>query len=240
MGEKRPLILCLQETKLPLCDASLCSFLWGDSNHAFSYRSSVGASGGMLIILDSLEVEVWSTVSQDHMLLIHGRFIQSNEEFYVINIYSPCDGRAKQALWEALSVRLQALRGEKICVCGDFNTVRCPEERRSLREGSNVNDVQHFSMFIDDNDLVDLSLCGRRFTWFKGDGTSISRIDRFLLSEDWCLQWPNCIQVALLRGLSEHCPLQLSVDEENWGPRPVRMLKCWQDMAGYHQFVKDK
>jgi len=62
-------------------------------------------------------------------------------------------------------------------------------------------------MFIEDNGLVDLSLCGRRFTWFKGDGTSMSRIDCFLLSEDWCLHWPNCFQVALLRGLSNHCPL---------------------------------
>jgi hypothetical protein len=78
------------------------------------------------------------------------------------------------------------------------------------------------------------------FTWFKGDGTSMSRIDRFLLSEDWCLNFPNCFQVALLRGLSDHCPLQLSVDEENWGPRPTRMLKCWQDVPGYKQFVIEK
>lgn len=57
-------------------------------------------------------------------------------------------------------MRLQALRGKKVCVCGDFNVVRCPEERRSLRGGANVNDFQHFSMFIEDNDLVDLPLCG--------------------------------------------------------------------------------
>ena len=41
--------------------------------------------------------------------------------------------------------------------------------------------------------------------------------------------WPNCVQVAQLRGLSDHCPLILSVDEENWGPRPSRFLKCWSD-----------
>jgi len=88
--------------------------------------------------------------------------------------------------------------------------------------------------------LIDLPLCGRNFTWFKGDGKSMSRIDRFLLFEDWCLVWPNCVQVALLRGLSDHCPLVLSVDEENWGPRPFRFLKCWSDNPGYKQFVKDK
>lgn len=87
--------------------------------------------------------------------------------------------------------------------------------------------------------MFDLPLCGRNFTWFKGDGKSMSRIEQFLLSEDWCLVWPNCVQVALLRGLSDHCPLVLSVDEENWGPQPSRFLKCWSDTPGYKQFVRN-
>ncbi|PNY17243.1 cysteine-rich receptor-like protein kinase [Trifolium pratense] len=46
--------------------------------------------------------------------------------------------------------------------------------------------------------------------------------------------------VARLRGLSDHCPLVLSANEEDWGPRPSRMLKCWRDVPGYKLFVKDK
>jgi hypothetical protein len=88
--------------------------------------------------------------------------------------------------------------------------------------------------------LVDLPLCGRMFTWYKGDGTSMSRLYRFLLSKDWCLVGPNCMQVAHLRGLSDHCPLFLTVNEDNWGPRPSRMLKCWSDVPGYKQFVIEK
>lgn len=52
-------------------------------------------------------------------------------------------------------------------------------------------------------------------TWYKGDGSSMTRIDRFLLLEDWCLVWPKCMQVAHLMGLSPHCPLLLFVDKEN-------------------------
>ncbi|CAJ2643991.1 unnamed protein product [Trifolium pratense] len=68
----------------------------------------------------------------------------------------------------------------------------------------------------------------------------MSRLDRFLLSEEWCLSWPNCKQVAKLRGLSDHCPLVLSANEEDWGPRPLRMLKCWKDIPGYKAFVREK
>jgi len=63
VGEKSPFILCIRETKLVVCDAFLCNSLWGDSNHSFSYRPSVGASGGLLILWDSEEVEVWSSGS---------------------------------------------------------------------------------------------------------------------------------------------------------------------------------
>jgi len=75
----------------------------------------------------------------------------------------------------------------------------------------------YFNSFIDGNVLVDLPLIGRRFTWYWGDGKSMSRIDRFLLSENWCLRCSNNLQIAQLRGLSNHCALVLSVDEQNWG-----------------------
>jgi hypothetical protein len=35
----------------------------------------------------------------------------------------------------------------------------------------------------------------------------MSRLDRFLLSKEWGLHWPNCLQIALNRGLSNHCPI---------------------------------
>jgi len=48
-----------------------------------------------------------------------------------------------------------------------------------------------FNNFIEENMLIDLPLCGRLFTWYRGDDVSMSRLDRFLLSEKWCEVWPN-------------------------------------------------
>lgn len=129
-------------------------------------------------------------------------------------------------------MRLAPLRGKNVSVCSDFNDVRTSEERRSVSVSGGTYDVRPFNKFIEDNLLCDLHLCGRKFTWFKGDGRSMSKIDRFLLTEEWCLTWPNWLQVAQLRGLSDHCALCLSVDEENWGPKPSRFLKCWSDTQG--------
>jgi hypothetical protein len=101
-------------------------------------------------------------------------------------------------------------------------------------------DADCFNKFIDDSCLIDLPICGRLFTWYRGDGVSMSRLDGLLLSEKWSSVWPNCIQVAHQRGLSDHVPLMLHVDEENWGPCPLRMLKCWSDFPGYANFVRDQ
>ncbi|CAJ2641817.1 unnamed protein product [Trifolium pratense] len=228
------------ETKLQICDVLLCSNLWGSTCHGFSYRPSVGASGGILTMWDSSEVEMWWTESREHVLWCHGRFIKSGEEFFVANIYAPCDDLVKQRLWESISERLHSLAGKSVCVCGDFNAVKHVDERRSVRGGHRSLDHVPFSRFIEENTLIDLPLIGRKFTWYKGDGFSMSRLDRFLLSEEWCLAWPNCRQVARLRGLSDHCPLVLSANEDDWGPRPSRMLKCWKDVPGYHSFVREK
>jgi len=165
--------------------------------------------------------------------MIHDRFIKTNEEFHLFNIYASCENGGKQLLWDSLSGRLQLLGGKKVCVYGDFNVVQCEEEWRFVRQGFRSLDYSHFNLFIDDNGLVDLPLCGRKFTWYKGDGLSMGQIDRFLLSEDWCFAWPNYLQMAQLRGLSDHFPLLFSVDEENWGYHSLRMLKCWQDIPVY-------
>jgi hypothetical protein len=62
--------------------------------------------------------------------------------------------------------------------------VRSIEERRSSGEGSRSSDHAPFNQFIDDSVLIDLPFSGRKFTWYRGDGRSMSRLDRFLLSEE--------------------------------------------------------
>jgi len=150
----------------------------------------------------------------------------------LFNIYAPCDVSRQQHLWNHLSLRLGVLSSQNVCVCGDFNAVRCFEERRSVGRVYNAVRSDNFNNLIDTIAPIDLPL--------QGDGKSMSRIDRFLLSEKWCLIWPNCSQLALTRGMSDHCPLVLAIDVENWGPRPLRMLKCWESLPGYNDFVRDK
>jgi len=162
------------------------------------------------------------------------------EEFVIINVYAPCEFEAKKELWDQLSTVVLSSVNLCLCVCGDFNSVRSVDERKGRGGFFRQREADVFNNFIHDNLLIDLPICGRLFTWYKGDGVSMSRINRFLLSNKWCKKWPNCIQVAYQRGLSDHVPLLLHVDDVNWGLRPPWMLKCWSDYPGYANFLREK
>jgi len=217
-----------------------CKSLWGDSNFSFSFQSSVGSSGGLLTFWDCTEVEVWLTISFEHVLVISGKFLQSEERFVLFNVYAPSEVTRQHALWINISNKLESFVDQNVCVCGDFNVVRNVEERRSVGNNPRVTWIAEFNYLIDHNSLIDLPLRDRSYTWFRGDERSMSRIARFLLSESWHSSWPNCFQMASARGLSDQCMLELSVDVQNWGPKPLRMLKCWETFPGYDLFVHEK
>lgn len=88
VGEKVPFILCIQETKLQTCDDFVCASMWGNSPHSYSSRPSFCASGGLLTVWDSSKVEVWDSTSGNNFVMIHGRFVKSNEELLLFNVYA--------------------------------------------------------------------------------------------------------------------------------------------------------
>ena len=98
--EKKPFILCIQETKLVVLDVSVWKSLWGGDNGGFSFRPSRGASRGLSNLWDSTEVEVWPSMSFEHVLLIIGRVVKSDKQFVLLNIYAPCEESRQQSFME--------------------------------------------------------------------------------------------------------------------------------------------
>jgi len=159
---------------------SVCKYIWRDVNIAFSFQPLRGASGGLVTLWDCSEVEVWASLQFEHVLGIHGHFVKTGEEFTLLNLYAPCDTSCQQVLWNNISLRLSNLADHNVCVCEDFNTVRWVDERRSVGSVGPHAGSGFFNQFVGGNCLVDLPLQGRNFTWFRGDGKSMSRLHRFL------------------------------------------------------------
>lgn len=103
-----------------------------------------------------------------------------------------------------------------------------------------TREMLEFDEFIDDLGLNDLPLAGRKYTWHRSDGTSMSRIDRFLLSDEWLLLWEDLTQWGLERSVSDHCAIMLKSTTKNWGPKPFRTMNCWFDHKESEKLVADK
>lgn len=69
------------------------------------------------------------------------------------------------------------LRNEILCFIGDFNTVRSPNERRCRGNVTPNVECDKFKDFISVCSLDELMLNGRKYTWYREDGSAKSRVD---------------------------------------------------------------
>ncbi|XP_068476267.1 uncharacterized protein [Phaseolus vulgaris] len=157
------------------------------------------------------------------------------------NVYAACNLQDKILLWEALTTLKQSYQNLAWCLCGDFNAVRRPEERKGIRgHSSQKKEIAGFNNFIQNNGWMDIPGVGKRFTWFKANGTTKSRLDRFLVSEEWLQFWPTSKQYVQQRVVSDHCALVLKSCVKDWGPKPFRTLDVWLKEPGFIAMVKVK
>lgn len=95
----------------------------------YSFQPSIGASGCLLTVWYCNVVQVWSTTSFPHMLVISGWVIQTCQAFIIANVYAPCDTSTKQVLRDQLLHFVVTNGDANLCLCDDFNYVRSIEER---------------------------------------------------------------------------------------------------------------
>ena len=77
------------------------------------------------------------------------------------------------------------------------------------------------------------------FTWCGGlNNRSKSRIDRFLISEDWEAHFQGAIQVVLARLVSDHSSILLDGGGMRRGPTPFRFENMWLKEEGFKEELK--
>jgi hypothetical protein len=165
---------------MSVVDDFLVKAIWGDTLVEYSFLSATGASGGLVTMWDCNYVQVWSTTWLPHILIIRGRVLQTNQNFVIVNVYAPCDTALKQVLWDQLLNIAVSIGETDLCLCGDFNSIRSTDERRGRGSAFRQHDSYIFNNLIDEGNFVDLPICSRLFTWYRGDGYSMSYLDRFL------------------------------------------------------------
>lgn len=104
------------------------------------------------------------------------------EELIIENVYALCLEGKRDDLWKSLLTRILEEKEGRWCLCGDFNSVRIEEKCKGKVRERNKRSMRIFNEFITKAELEDLPLNRRKFTWYRSNRTSCSRLDRFLLS----------------------------------------------------------
>lgn len=161
----------------------------------------------------------------------------SNNICFLVNVYSPCDFDGKKELWKDLLLCKRCFGGGVWCVAGDFNAIFAVEERRGASRLYGGREISGFNQFISDMELIDVSVLGKKYTWFSGDGSAKSRLDRFLLTEEAISTWKVAAQWVGNRDISDHCPIWLDCSSYDCGPKPFRFNNCWLQHKDFKDFV---
>jgi len=241
VGKEGVEFLCLQESKTSSFSDSKCFSLWGDSNIGWVHCERVNGAGSMVTMWHKEVFSYDSHVVGKGFIAIVGQHLKAKCQCVVVNVYAACNLKDKVALWETLTTLKQSYVNLAWCVCGDFNAVRSEDERKGIRgSSSQKKEIDGFNCFIESNGLVDLPFVGKKYTWFKSNGTAKSRLDRILVSEEWLNQWPASKQYVQPRMVSDHCALVLKSCIKDWGPKPFRSLDVWLAEPGFKALVKEK
>lgn len=137
----------------------------------------------------------------------------------LVLIYGPNDREGRGCLWNEL-LELKQEIDLPMMIFGDFNEVLNPEERRANSLISSA--IREFQACQKAMNMIDLPLLGMKFTWYRSN--SASRIDRVFVDAECFEIFKELKLWGLKRSVFDHCPLLVSSDKEEWGPKPFRSL----------------
>ncbi|XP_016178574.1 uncharacterized protein LOC107621041 [Arachis ipaensis] len=209
--------------------------IWGNNSASWECVNSFGASGGLLLIWDVSVFEMLNCYKKDRWLCVEGVMTKDNFHYAVCLVYGPHVREEKLLLWKELSY-VTGLCQIPFCYIGDFNEiVHMDEKNRATGLSATVED---FRAWINDMELVDLTLNDRKYTWFRGQ--SCSRIDRCLVSLEWLDAYLDTRLRGRPRGLSDHCPLIVEDRRIVQDKRPFRSLDSWFTHEGFLRMLKEE
>ncbi|GMI63409.1 hypothetical protein HRI_000010200 [Hibiscus trionum] len=232
----KPSVLFIQESKLQVVNDRIFSRICGNFlNLKMVFSGSAGAAGGLISLWDPNFFECESSWIGLSFIVLLGKFVGSNIKCVLVNVYAPSLVEDRKELFVELIAKLENLKSSLI-IGGDFNTVR--DRSKRLGVSFNKRASGDFVDFIEALGLSDMPPHGSQFTWSNyRDAPSFSRLDRFLVSDNILVLWPDLFQQVLPKSISDHNPVCLSCIGDCWGPRPFKWFESTLDSLEYVDLI---
>ncbi|GKB86158.1 RNA-directed DNA polymerase, eukaryota, partial [Tanacetum coccineum] len=198
--KETPCVLEIQEIKCGKVKEQWVEDLWGSRNFGYAQVKAKGKSGGLLLVWDTNIFSASQSVGDERFIAVKGSWKGRDGDLILANVYGPHPSNEKGVLWSRLEGLIQQ-NNCAWCVFGDFNEVRNQDDRMNTQ--FHTKDSDEFNEFIANTQLMEVPMGGRRFTRISDDGGKFSKLDRFLITEDFRKKWGNLAAVALDQKLSD-------------------------------------
>jgi endonuclease/exonuclease/phosphatase family metal-dependent hydrolase len=121
-------------------------------------------------------------------------------------------------------------------VSGDFNLIYQVADKNN----SNLDRalIGWFHRFINDVELQEIPLLGRKFTWSnEREAPTLVWLDRVFATDGWDLLFPDCILQSSASTISDDCPLLLGLHEFTQGMHRFHFESYWPHLNGFLDIV---
>jgi hypothetical protein len=231
LEESNASIVCLQETKKMVFDASFIKKFAPRRFDKFAYIPSDGASGGLLVIWVSNMFSGSVILEESFGIAISFTSVISLDIFVLVNVYGPCEGVEREN-FVAWLFGLDIPDGANWLLLGDFNFYRYVESRNL--PGANMTDISTFNEIISYLGLIELPIKGRAYTWSNMQMDPLMvQLDWFFTSHAWSIKFPNTVVHPLAKPTSDHVPCVISVGTMIPKAKVFRFENHWIRLPGF-------
>lgn len=227
-------IICLQETKVASFSSHLLLSVCGSDFDKFLTLPAVGTRGGILIAWKGAVCQVISSRIDNFSVSVQFAGMDGMNWWFT-GVYGPQeDDRKIQFLQELLDFR--TLCSGPWLLTRDFNMIYQAADKNN----ANLNRalMGRFRRFLDDCLLKEIPLHGRKFTWSnERSSPTLVRLDRVFCCNDWEDFFPNSFLQSASSGVSDHCPLILSLNVQTHKKRRFHFESYWPKLSGFLEAV---
>ncbi|KAH7691786.1 DNase I-like protein [Dioscorea alata] len=197
--------------------------------------SARGSAGGIVIGWNSAIVSAkllsWETFS----LTVEFCSKRNNLIWRCTSVYGPNARNLKHTFWDELR-RSVGPSNVPWIIRGDFNSIFDTGDK--LFGPPNLEDIRMAKSFIQDLELIEPSLLGRRYSWTNGQTDPIwLKLARFVVNGACANLFPRMLQNSLPRLGSDHVPIRLELGVHLSNPRPFRYELAWETTDGFRELV---
>jgi exonuclease III len=222
-------IACLQETKLQtMTDSLVTEILGGRFSGNYVALPADGTHGGILLACSQDHYAIISSTIRTYSVTVVIQRRIDNECWTVTVVYGPQGDTEKLNFLQEIKQTKPTSHNEWM-ILGDFNLVFKASDKSNGRVNRRL--TNEFRWVLNELELKELHLHGRRFTWTSTTtDPTLTKIDHVFCTREWEMKQPHCDLQALGSSVSNHCPMVLTCQPFHRRYNGFRFESWWLKM----------